>query len=122
MEGPAQWRRRLDHDDPRVVGDRVGDLRQHVGMHDQDRGAAVAQDIAGLLGLEMPVDRAGVAAGQPCRQHRLEPGDVVAQHDGDHVARPHAEPVERADAAQRAVGQSGAVEPAVSEDEVCDRH
>ena len=35
----------------------VPDLRQQIGMADQNVGAAVGQDIADLVGLQVPVDR-----------------------------------------------------------------
>ena len=61
------------------------------GVGDQDLGAAVAQDPAGLLGLVVPVDRAGVGAEQARAEHRVEERRLVVQHDAHHVALADAE-------------------------------
>ncbi len=108
-ERGAQFGRRLHHDDMDACRHAALDLAQQVGMHDQRLGAAVAQDVAGLVGLVVPVDRAGIAAGLARHQHRFEEGDLVAQHDRHDVAFADAELAERGHAAQRALGDRRAV-------------
>ena len=101
--------RRLDHDHVHAGRDAALDLAQQVGMHDQRLGAAVAQDVAGLVRLVVPVDRAGIAAGLARDQHRFEERDLVAQHDRHDIAFADAELAERGHAAQRALRDRGAV-------------
>ena len=96
--GADGWRR-LDHDHMYARRHAAIDLVQEVGMHDQRLGVAVAQDEAGFFRFVVPVDRAGVRAGQARDQHRFEERDVVAQHDRHHVAIAQAEREQAADAA-----------------------
>ncbi len=53
--------------------------RQQVGVHDQHACLAILQDVAGLLGREVPVDRHRVGAEQAGRTRGFQGGDVVAQ-------------------------------------------
>ena len=110
-ERGARLRRRLDHDDAAAGRHAAVDLAQQVGVDDQRLGAAVAQDVAGLVRLVVPVDRAGIAAGAARDQHRLEERQLVAQHDRDDVGFADAELRQAADAAQRALLDRGAIAP-----------
>ena len=103
-ERDMQFRRRRDHDDVNAFRHAALNLVQQVGMHDQRLGAAITQDVAGLIRLVVPVDRAGVAAGLPRGQHRLEKRDLVAQHHGNDVAFADTQCRERIDPAQCALG------------------
>jgi hypothetical protein len=59
---------------------------QQVGLDEQHFGAAVAEDVAGLVALEVPVDLAVIGAGQAAALDDVDEGRVVPQHHGDHVA------------------------------------
>ena len=71
-ERGARLGARLDHDHMATGRHAAVDLAQQVGVDDQRLGADVAQDVAGFVGLVVPVDRAGVAAGLARNEHRLE--------------------------------------------------
>ena len=79
-------RRRHDERRARRRARRRAAIGQQVGMADQHLGAAIAQDVGDLLGLEVPVDRHGVG-GQPLRRDRgFEEGEIVAQEQRDRIA------------------------------------
>ena len=87
--------------------DAAFDLLQQVGLDHQDLGAAVAQDPAGFVGPEMPVDGTGIGAQVPGAEQGLEKGGVVSQHQADHVAFAHAQALEAARRAQHRVLERG---------------
>ena len=68
-----------------ALGNAVGHVRQQVGVNDQDLGAAVTQDIARLVGLEMPVHRHRVGAGRRGRHRSLKKGQIVPQDQRDGI-------------------------------------
>ena len=80
--GIADLRRRGDHEQLHTGGDGVADGGQQVGVNHHRPGAAVADDVAGLVGLEVPVDGHRVGTHQGGRHGCLEKGEVVAQHHG----------------------------------------
>src|ERR1700687_4547110 len=86
-----------------MAGQAVPDLRQQVGMTDQDFGAAVREDIGDLFGLEVPVDRYHRTAQRRGAAGDIEERKIVAQHHGD---RPAAAKAERTKPARRA-GDAG---------------
>ena len=75
----------------RWLGQAARDLRQQVGVADQDIGAAVGQDVGDLLGLQMPVDRHHRAAQRSGSAGDLEQREIIAQHHGDRRAALQAE-------------------------------
>ena len=62
------------------------DLREQLRLDDEHPGAAVAQDPARLVGLEVPVDRAVVRAQAPAPSIASRKAGLVVQHEADHVA------------------------------------
>ena len=63
-----------------ALWDRRADLRQQVGMRDNDLGAAVAHHVSYLRSLPVPIDRHAISA-EPLRGiARLEEWKIVAQH------------------------------------------
>ena len=75
-----------------VGGQAIPDLRQQVGVADQNFGAAVGQDVGDFLGLQMPVDRHHRAAQRRGGGRDFEERKIVAQHhaDGRAAAEPNA--------------------------------
>ena len=86
VERRGDFRRRLDHQQTQIAGKSARDLRQQVGVADQNFGAAVGQDIGDLLGLQMPVDRHHRAAQRGGGAGDLEQREIIAQHHGDRRA------------------------------------
>jgi hypothetical protein len=87
-QGDFRWRRHHEHVE--VLGKRVGDLRQQVGVAHQCPRAAIGEDVGDLLCLQVPVDRHHRRAdGAGCPRH-LEESKIVAQHHGDRRALPEA--------------------------------
>ena len=72
---------------PRWGSRPVGDLAQRRRGH-HGGGAAVLDDVAGLLGLEVPVDRRAVEPGAHRRPEHLEVAGVVLEQDRQVVAGP----------------------------------
>ena len=91
VERRGDFRRRLDHQQAEMVGQAARDLRQQVGVADQNVGAAVGQDIGDLLGFQMPVDRHHRAAQRRGGAGDLEQREIIAQHHGDGRAAAQAE-------------------------------
>ena len=91
IERRGDFRRRRHHQQPHIGGQAVPDLRQQVGMADQDFGAAVGQDVGDFLGLQMPVDRHHRAAQRRRRGRDFEERKIVAQHHADGRAATEAE-------------------------------
>ncbi len=65
---------------------RGGNLGQQVGLDEQHFRAAVVEDVAGFVALEVPVDLAVVGTGQTAALDDVDIGRVVAQHHRDDVA------------------------------------
>jgi hypothetical protein len=86
-------------------------------MHDQRGRAAIAQDVTGLVRLEVPVDGAKIATGGARDQHRLQERDIIAQHGGDDLALSHAERLKAADAAHRSLQHGSPVQPPFARDQ-----
>ena len=84
-----------------AVGQNRLDLRQEVGVRDNDLGRGVTKHIADLRRLAVPIDRHAIGAEQLRRVARLEEREVVAQYKRDRVAGFDAE---RGKAAGRAEG------------------
>ena len=86
--GGTQFVRRVDHQHPHAH--RRGHLlqagREEIGMHHQRTGFAVAQDVVGLVGREVPVQRHGAGAQQRGALGGLEEREVVAQQQGHALA------------------------------------
>ena len=80
VKGGGDFRRRRHDQQLDMAGQAVADLRQQIGMADQDPGAAVGQDVADFLGLQMPVDRHHRGAQRCGRARDLEERKIVAQH------------------------------------------
>ena len=91
VERRGDFRRRLDHQQAQIAGQAACDLRQQVGVADQNFGAAVGQDIGDFLGLQMPVDRHHRAAQRRRGAGDLEQREIIAQHHGDRRAALQAE-------------------------------
>ena len=91
IERGGDFRRRRHHQQPDIAGQAVADLRQQVGVADQDLGAAVGQDVGDLLGLQMPVDRHDRAAQRRRAARDFEERKIVAQHHADRRAAAEAE-------------------------------
>ena len=85
------FRRGRHHQQLDMAGQAVPDLRQQVGMADQDIGAAVGQDVGDFLGLQVPVDRHHRTAQRGGAAGDLEQRKVVAQHHADGRAAADAE-------------------------------
>ena len=66
-----------------MAGQAIPDLRQQVGVTDQDFGAAVGQDVGDFLGLQMPVDRHDGAAQRRRAARDFEEREIIAQHHAD---------------------------------------
>ena len=91
VERGGDFRRRRHHQQLDIAGQAVPDLRQQVGMADQDFRAAVGQDVGDFLGLQMPVDRHHRAAQRRRRARDFEERKIVAQHHADRRAATEAE-------------------------------
>ena len=113
-ERGARLRRRLDHDDVAAVRHAALDLAQQVGMDDQRLGGAVAQDVAGLVRLVVPVDRAGIAAGVRAISIASRNAGSLRSMIATTSPSPMPSCVRRADAAQRALLDRGAVAPSIA--------
>ena len=86
VEGGCDLRRRR-HDQHLDVGaDAALNLRPEIGVAHQNAGAAIAEDVVHLLGLEMPVDRHHRRADGGGGAGHLEERKIVAQHHGDRRA------------------------------------
>jgi hypothetical protein len=70
-----------------AAGQRRQDLRQQIGMRDDDLGTAIAQHVADLRRLAVPVDRHAIGTAHLRRIACLEEREVVAQHQRDRPAR-----------------------------------
>jgi hypothetical protein len=109
----ASQRRGREHRDAR--GRHGAEFVQQVGLGDEELRAAVGQDVAQLVGLEVPVDRAPGGAEPTRREHQLERERAVAQHQRDDVALADPVPLQRRGRAQRALEEVLGVLAAVLE-------
>jgi hypothetical protein len=94
-EGALGERQGIDDEDAHRLGNGAVDLRQQVGMDDQQLRLAIDQDVAHLGRLEVPVDRAPTGADPARREHQLEQHRLVAQHHRDDLARGESGAVQR---------------------------
>ncbi len=78
-------------DEARELRQRAGQRRQRLGEIGADKAqprAAMAEDVAELLAMQLGVDRHRHQPGMPDAEERLEIGGPVGHRDGDALARP----------------------------------
>ena len=119
IEGGGDFRRRRHHQQFDIAGQAMADLRQQVGMADQDFGAAVGQDIGDFLRLQMPVDRHHRAAQRRRSNRDFEERKIVAQHHPDRHAATETERPKARRRPRDAGVDLGIADPAFAADDRC---
>ena len=97
------FRRRGNDEDGHALRQRRLDALQEIGVNDDRLGAAVAEEIVGLVDRVVPVHWHGIAAELADRGGGFEEREIVAQHDRDGVAASDAECGEARGGALRAI-------------------